>query len=206
MEEVSFKILLLGDSEVGKTSFMTRYLDDNYMSNTLVSVGIDSRIKTFERNNKTVYLRIFDTAGQERFRSIVKNYYKGADGILLMYDVTNLKSFKAIKTWVESIKENMDINEIGLIIIGNKIDLPDKVVGDEEKKEIENLLNTQIIEASAKENINVNEIFDKIVDIMMEKKLGKVKKENIVNDTIKIDKNKIKNNKKKAHCCLASKK
>ena len=203
MEELSFKILLLGESQVGKTSFINRYINDKF-DNTLLTMGIDSSLKTLKRNNKTVYLKIYDTAGQERFRSIVQNFYKGADGIILIYDVTNLASFKAIKNWVEGIKDNIDINEIGLVIVGNKIDLPGKVITDEEKEELENSLNTKIIEASAKENININEIFDKIVDIMMEIKMN-LDNENILNDSIKIDKGSLKNNQRKNNCCLSSK-
>ena len=157
-------------------------------------------MKTYERRNKTIYLKIFDTAGQERYRTIVKNMYKGADGIILIYDVTNLESFKAIKIWVESIKDNLNLNEIGLIIVGNKIDLPDKKINDQDKKELENSLNTKIIEASAKENINVNEIFEKLVDIMMELKSKMDKKENVLNDDlIKLENFDI--NEKNSDCC-----
>ena len=208
MEEVSLQVLLLGDTSVGKTCFMTRYIEDKFC-NQLNTIGIDSRVKTLERNNKTIYLKIFDTAGQERYRTIVKNYYKGADGIVLIYDVTNLESFKAIKTWVESIKENIDLNEIGLIVVGNKIDLPDKVISDEDKKELEDSLNTKIIEASAKENIMVKEIFEKLVDIMMEIKSKTDKDENVLGNSIKLDQfdlNEINNNEKNSDCCISSKK
>ena len=204
MEEFTFRILLLGETTVGKTSLLFRYLEDKFSFHNLLTAGIDSRIKSIKRNNKMVYLRIYDTAGQEKYRAIVKNLYKGADGILLVYDVTNIKSFNSITYWIKSLKDNIEINEIGLVIVGNKIDLPDKVINDEQKTELENTLNTKIIEVSAKDNINVNEAFDKIVDIMMEIKL---KKTNIrKNNTIKLGKTKIKNNPTESNCCLSSKK
>ena len=198
----TFKILLLGDSTVGKTSFMIRYLDDTF-DDTLFTMGIDSRYKDLVRNNKKIFLRIYDTAGQERFRSIVKNYYKGADGILLMYDVTQLESFNSIKRWVEGIKENIKMEELGLIIVGNKCDLKkEKIITDEMKKELEDSLNIKIIEGSAKEKINVNESFEKLVDIMMEIKM---KNNNLdKNKTIKLDN--IEDINKKEKCCLFRKK
>ena len=202
MEEVSFKILILGDTTVGKTSFMTRYIEDKFTI-TIQTVGIDSRSKTLERNNKKVYLQIFDTAGQERYRSIVKNLYKGADGIILMYDVTKKNTFNSIKNWIKSINDNKDLNEIGLIIVGNKIDLPDKIISDEDKEELENSLNIKIIEASARENINVNESIEKLVDLMMEINSKNDKKEETVKkNSVKLDKNGIKKkDEKKTHCC-----
>ena len=198
----TFKILLLGDSTVGKTSFMIRYLDDTF-DDTLFTMGIDSRYKDLVRNNKKIFLRIYDTAGQERFRSIVKNYYKGADGILLMYDVTKLESFNSIKRWVEGIKENIKMEELGLIIVGNKCDLKkEKIITDEMKKELEDSLNIKIIEGSAKEKINVNESFEKLVDIMMEIKM---KNNNLdKNKTIKLDN--IEDINKEEKCCLFRKK
>ena len=198
----TFKILLLGDSTVGKTSFMIRYLDDTF-DDTLFTMGIDSRYKDLVRNNKKIFLRIYDTAGQERFRSIVKNYYKGADGILLMYDVTQLESFNSIKRWVEGIKENIKMEELGLIIVGNKCDLKkEKIITDEMKKELEDSLNIKIIEGSAKEKINVNESFEKLVDIMMEIKM---KNNNLdKNKTIKLDN--IEDINKEEKCCLFRKK
>ena len=201
----TFKILLLGDSTVGKTSFMIRYLDDTF-DDTLFTMGIDSRYKDLVRNNKKIFLRIYDTAGQERFRSIVKNYYKGADGILLMYDVTQLESFNSIKRWVEGIKENIKMEELGLIIVGNKCDLKkEKIITDEMKKELENSLNIKIIEGSAKEKINVNESFEKLVDIMMEIKM---KNNNLdKNKTIKLDNiEDLEDINKKEKCCLFRKK
>ena len=104
-----FNILLLGDSTVGKTSFIDRYCGKGLNNKSLATMGRESRVKDIVKNNKNIKLSIYDTAGQERFRKIVNNYYKGADGIILMYDVSNIGSFNAINIWIESIKENLDI-------------------------------------------------------------------------------------------------
>ena len=90
------------------------------------------------RNNKKYKLNICDTAGQERFRSLAKNLFKGADGIILMYDITQLKTFQELKNWIASIKDNINIDKIGLVVVGNKIDLQDKrEVNDEIRKNLE---------------------------------------------------------------------
>lgn len=175
MEENSFRILILGDFAVGKSSFMFRYLDDIFNQFTLSTIGIDSRIKELERNNQKIFLKIFDISGQERFHLLIINYYKGADGIILIYDISNLDTFKSIKNWIEGINNNINLKEIGFIIVGNKYDLHEdkKKVIDEMKQNLENTLNIKIIETSAKNNINVNECFEKLVDKMMELKKNK---------------------------------
>ena len=204
MDENNFRILILGDFAVGKTSFMFRYLDDIFNPFTLSSIGIDLRIKELERNNEKIFLKIFDTAGQERFHSLVINYYKGADGIILIYDISNLDTFKSIKNWIEGINENINIKEIGFIIVGNKCDLPEdeKKVTDEMKKNLENSLNIKIIEASAKNNINVNESFEKLVDKMMELKKNK---EHINSLKLKEEKDINNKNENEGKCCGSKK-
>jgi small GTP-binding protein len=124
----SFNILLLGDSNVGKTSFIDRYCGKDFNQN-IATIGVESRIKDIVKNNNSIKLCIYDTAGQERYRKIVNNYYKGADGIILMYDVSNIDSFNAIRIWIESIKLNLEIQKIGFIVVENKCDL-----SEEEKK------------------------------------------------------------------------
>ena len=201
-----FKILLLGDSTVGKTTFLERYCGEDFKQN-LGTMGIDSKIKDIEKNNIEIKLRIYDTAGQERFRSIVKNYYKGADGIILIYDVSNINSFNAIKIWIESIKESIDLEKIGFIVVENKCDLPDeeKKINKEMRNEMEKIIGFEIIIASAKDKTNVDESFDLLIDKMLK---FKEKKENITSpNSIKIENNpKDKSKKKKGDCCLSHKK
>ena len=201
-EELQFKILLLGESSVGKTCFLLRYCDADFQE-SISTQGIDSRIKDLKRNGQKIKLSIYDTAGQERFRSLVQNLYKAADGILLIYDVSKVESFNLINKWINGIKENVDIEKIGFIVVGNKIDLPEskKEVNEKMEKDLEKQLGYKIIEASAKEDINVTESFELLVDKMIklkEEKIDKIK-------SIKIRKNSFKNNNnknKKQECCL----
>ena len=122
-EECVYKILLLGDSMVGKTCFLLKYTDKSFQEIHMSTIGLDYRLKTLTlKNRKTVKLQIWDTAGQDRFRSITKNYYKKANGIILIYDITNKKSYKNIREWINQIKEEAVSNVI-IYLVGNKIDL-----------------------------------------------------------------------------------
>ena len=134
------------------------------------------RYKYVKRGDKKIKLSIWDTAGQERFRGIAKNYFRGADGIILMFDITKLNSFKSIDNYINNIKDNIDISKVGIIIVGNKCDLSnERVVNEEMKKDFEAYHNMKIYEASAKDNINVNECFISLIDKMIELGLGKKK-------------------------------
>ena len=145
--------------------------------NSLSTIGLDIKYKNLKRrDDKKIKLVIFDTPGQERFKSIEKNRIKSSDGIILIYDVTNKESFKNIKEWINDIKETIDITRIGIIIVGNKCELTEqKVVGEEIKKKLENNENIKIIEDSSKDNINVNESFILLIDKMIELKFGRKK-------------------------------
>ena len=197
-ESIYFQALLLGDSTVGKTSFLIRYTDEDF-TDTLFTIGIDSKIQKLKKNNRNITLKIYDTAGQERYRSIVQNYYKGADGIILMYDITNKNSFESIEQWINNIKESSNYENIGLVIVGNKCDLENKrVVKKEEKELLEKKIEMKIIEASAKLDINVKESFNLLIDKMIEKKSNKFSLSNTI---------KIKNEgKKTGDCCIKKKK
>ena len=208
-EIICFKILLLGDSSVGKSAFIVRFCEGRFDEACLITVGIDKKIKFVEKDGKKLQLLIWDTAGQERFRSIAKNCYKGADGIILMYDISNIETFNHIKNWISSIKEDIDINKIGLIVVGNKYDLRDneKKVDEKSKKQFEEENNMKIIDASAKIDFNVNESFIALIDKMLKLGLGQKK-----NDDDEFDKDnnshrlKKDGGKKKKDCCIAKKK
>jgi len=176
-EVITFKILLLGDSEVGKSSFILRFCEDTFREDSLTTIGLDTKTKFIKRNNKKIQLVIWDSAGQERFKAIAKNTLKGAHGILLMYAINNRNSFKAIKDWINSIKESVDINKTGLIVIGNKIDLPEeqRIIDKEMVESLKEKENVEVIEASAKTNINVNEAFISLIDKMIGLGIGTVK-------------------------------
>ena len=111
-KEFLYKILILGDSSVGKTCFLTRYADNTFQEAHMSTIGIDYKLKNVQtENGKVAKLQIWDTAGQDRFRSITKNYYKGANGIIVIFSVTDKKSFDNVKKWIHQIKANRHLAE-----------------------------------------------------------------------------------------------
>ncbi|XP_069087968.1 ras-related protein Rab-3D isoform X1 [Pleurodeles waltl] len=164
-----FKLLIIGNSSVGKTSFLFRYADDSFTSAFVSTVGIDFKVKTVYRNEKRVKLQIWDTAGQERYRTITTAYYRGAMGFLLMYDISNQDSFGAVQDWATQIK-TYSWDNAQVILVGNKCDLEDdRLVPTEDGKRLADELGFEFFEASAKENINVKQVFERLVDIICEK-------------------------------------
>ena len=106
---IKYKILLLGNTQVGKTSMLKRFCDEQYNEDTLSTIGIDAKTKFINHKDRKIQLEIWDTAGQERFLSITKNTYKGSHGIVLIYDLTSKKSFNSINNWIKGINEAIDI-------------------------------------------------------------------------------------------------
>ena len=174
-KKISFKIILIGDSSVGKTSLLLRYCDGTFDADSISTIGIDRKCKYLKRDDKYIELNIWDTAGQERFRSIAKNSFKGADGILLIYDLTNKKTYFSVKKWMEDIKDNIDIHKIGFIVVANKCDAEKEEIQvdeDMEKKLIETH-DIKVMKTSAKNNINVDETFTSLVEMMLNLGIGK---------------------------------
>jgi small GTP-binding protein len=208
-EEISFKILVLGNENVGKTSLIIRFCDNRFEPSLLSTTGIDIKTKCIKRGDKKFNLKIFDTAGQERFHSISKNYFKSSDGILLLYDISNEETFKSIKNWVDDIQEALDLADIGFIIVGNKSDLPEeeRQVTDFMKEDLEKSLNVKILETSTKDNKNIEECFmmlvDKIYEIRYRVKLNGNEDEKFYKkDTLILDKNSKKKRKHRIkNCC-----
>ena len=164
---ISFKILILGESTVGKTTFTQRFCEKQFNPNNLSTAGIETYNKKLIRDNKSIFLKIFDTAGQNRYRNIVKNQFGGADGILLLYDISNKESFDMISKWIESLLKIVD-KEIGLIIVGNKSDLKEKrQVTEDMRIDLEEEQGMKVMEASAFENYNVTAAFELLVDDML---------------------------------------
>ncbi|CAL1290509.1 unnamed protein product [Larinioides sclopetarius] len=174
-----FKILIIGNSSVGKTSFLFRYADDSFTSAFVSTVGIDFKVKTVFRQEKRVKLQIWvqyknfcflqDTAGQERYRTITTAYYRGAMGFILMYDVTNEESFNSVQDWVTQIK-TYSWDNAQVVLVGNKCDMEDeRVVSAERGRQLAEQLGLVFFETSAKENINVKAVFERLVDIICDK-------------------------------------
>ncbi|KAI0989206.1 hypothetical protein GJ496_001462 [Pomphorhynchus laevis] len=158
-----FKILIIGNSSVGKTSFLFRYADDSFTNAFVSTVGIDFKVKTIVRQDKRIKLQIWDTAGQERYRTITTAYYRGAMGFLLMYDVTNEESFNAVQDWCTQIKM-YSWDNAQVVLVGNKCDLEEyRVITYERGRLLAEQLGMEFFETSAKENTNVKAVFDSLV-------------------------------------------
>ena len=163
-----FKIILLGNSSIGKTSLILRYCKGKFDECGVSTVGVDTQLKYIKYDDKKIGLDIWDTAGQERFKSLAKNTYQGADGIILMYDLTNKKSFQDIKIWYSNIRDSVDLKTVGIILVGNKSDLTDKIVV--KKESIDKYCSTEklkSIETSCKDNVNVDETFEYLIEKIM---------------------------------------
>ena len=192
------KLLTLGDSSVGKSSFIVKYIDDKFTYSYIATLGLDFKQKKIQlKSGENVRLRIFDTAGQERFKSISINFIKKANGILLLYDITNKFSFQSVNKWMESIKEAAG-EKISVILIGNKCDLEkEREVSKEEGEEKAKQFNLPFYETSCKEGININEVFETLAEDILSKT-----SHNIGSNGEKITKEKAsKKNDKNKGCC-----
>ena len=167
-----FKLLIIGESGVGKTCLLLRFTDDSFTANHLTTIGIDFKIKIINIEGKLIKLQIWDTAGQERFRTITKTYYKGAHGIILTYDVTDQNSFKNIRNWIKQIEANAQTT-VRKVLVGNKCDKPDRVVTEEEGKKLADDYSMSFFETSAKTNQNVGEVFTYLTKEILKANEGK---------------------------------
>lgn len=154
-----FKLLLIGNSAVGKSSILLRFSDNIFNESFLPTIGVDFKIKTCQMQGKTIKLQIWDTAGQERFKTITSSYYKGANGIILTYDITDKQSFHDIDNWLEEVEKFAKPNVVKLLV-GNKCDLENaRQVSQEEGKELADKMGVQFLETSAKNSINIEPAF-----------------------------------------------
>ena len=160
----TIRVVLLGDSMVGKTAFLTRYFKNTFIESFLSTIGIDDETKFLKINNEKCKLIVWDTAGQERFRSLPKKYYQNADGIFLLYDVTKRETFKNVSSWMKDIQNNAnrgneDISSsIVIYLLGNKIDMDEREVNKEEAQALADELRMKYCEISCKLNINIPEV------------------------------------------------
>jgi len=154
-----FKLLLIGDSGVGKSCLLLRFSDDTYTESYISTIGVDFKIRTIELDGKVIKLQIWDTAGQERFRTITSSYYRGAHGIIVVYDTTDQESFNNLKQWLHEIDRHA-CESVNKLLVGNKCDLTHKKVVDyPTAKEYANHLGIPILETSAKNATNVEQAF-----------------------------------------------
>ncbi|XP_012680472.1 ras-related protein Rab-10-like [Clupea harengus] len=171
--DLLFKLLLIGDSAVGKTSVLFRFSDDAFNTTFISTIGIDFKIKTVEMQGKKIKLQIWDTAGQERFHTITTSYYRGAMGIMLVYDITNTKSFESISKWLRNIDEHAS-EEVERMLLGNKCDMDDKrVVPTAKGEQIAAEHGIRFFETSAKSNVNIEKAFLCLAEDILSKTPGK---------------------------------
>ena len=202
------QLLIIGDMTVGKTSILTRFTENKFSQNYLATVGLDFFTKDvdFTNPNRRVRIKIWDSAGQERFRSLTQSFFRNANGIIIVYDISNIESFENLKYWIQSINTQLGQNEIKTIVIGNKVDLTREV----KKEDAENFCKEKgfkYFEVSAKNGNGIKEAINYLVELVIKSN----PKNNQQNDTKKlvIDKpNKNDNNhkdkkkdKKKDDCC-----
>ncbi|XP_062500961.1 uncharacterized protein LOC134178168 [Corticium candelabrum] len=172
--ECLFKLLVIGDTGVGKTCVMLRYVDNTFSKSMLSTIGVDFKTKTIVVDRRHVKLQIWDTAGHERFRTITNAFYRGAMGVLLVYDITCQKSFSNITQWMKNIAEQCaGGDEPALLMVGNKSDLEDnRVVQFEQGQELATRYGVKFLETSAQSGKNVEEAFLYLAEEMLKKEVS----------------------------------
>ena len=157
------QIIIIGESQVGKTSILYQYTQNKFSTQYLATVGVEYFVKEELINNKHIRVKIWDTAGQEQYKSITKSFYKNSDGIVIVYDVHDKKSFEKVQDWVQSLNEYTDSSkQIPVILVGNKIDL-EREVSTEEGEKLAESFKLPFFESSAKENKGITEFMHKII-------------------------------------------
>ena len=196
----ALSFILIGDSTVGKTCFLTRYFKNQFNETFLSTIGIDKEIKHVKVGNDSYKMTLWDTAGQERFKCLPKKYYQNADGVLLLFDVTNEETFNNVSNWMKDVKENSNKDgkesDIALYLIGNKIDKPDRVIQRETAETQAKSLGMKYFEVSCKINMNIPEVMARMI---MECHM----RANHIEDPfkIKLSTNKAGGEKQKGGCC-----
>ena len=195
------QLLVIGDSMVGKTSLLYRFTNGSFDAHYLATVGLDNFTKDEIINNKKVRIKIWDTAGQEKFQSLTKGFFRNAQGIMIVFDVSNIETYDNIKYWSQSIKTHMgsEIEKIPVIIIGNKMDLKERKINKNDAEAYCTELGYPYFETSAKTGENVdNTIKYLVVQVLKKNKKNKLKSSN--NDTTTNNNFKIKKHTNEPNC------
>ena len=167
--QIRIKLLIIGDSAVGKTSMLLKYTDNFFPESHLATIGVEFKTKEVEYNGYKIELQIWDTAGQERFKSITKSFFRNANGIIFVYDITQKNTFKNVKDWIK----DSEVNDFGFqrILVGNKIDLQNKrQISLEDAKEWADKKNMEVIETSAKTGANIDKAVLKLIELILQNK------------------------------------
>lgn len=167
-----FKIVIVGDSGVGKSCLLLRFADDAFSETYISTIGVDFRFRTVKTKGKTIKLQIWDTAGQERFRTITSAYYRGADGIIVVYDVSCHDSFIHCKDWIAEIERNAGTDS-SILLVGNKCDKLDRAVPTAMAQAYADSISVPFLESSAKTSYNVERAFTLLTSSLLAKKEAK---------------------------------
>ena len=177
-QEKTVSILTLGETQVGKTSLILRFIDRVFYYDTKTTIGVDFKVKRINLLNKNVLVKIWDSAGQERFKTVTRQYYKNAEGVMLIYDVTSQKSFSMIEEWFKSIIENKR-KDAQVILIGNKKDLVNRVISAEQGESLAKKFEIKYYETSALSGENVDQVFEELAENILKIKLNTEEEESI---------------------------
>ena len=206
--DMIFKIVLIGDTSVGKTNILSKYLSNEFDPDSKATVGVEFGTKDFKIENNIVKVQIWDTAGQERYRSITNAYYKGAKGSLLVYDITNPKTFESLDKWLSDLKTNGE-EKISIILVGNKTDLEDqRKISIEQGKEKAEFYKLAFIETSALNGNNIEKAFSELITDVYKnhhelfEKQAKVELTDKAIDLENVDQNKENKVETKKWCCI----
>ena len=170
MYDFLYKIILTGDSGTGKSAILRRFADNKFIENYYSTIGVDFKVKTIDIGGKLTKLQVWDLAGDTRFRSMTASYYRGAHGIILVYDVTDRQSFASLVEWLEEVESRADPDAIR-ILVGNKIDNEHKAITTEEGHDFAKKHNLLFVECSAKNSINVDAVFSILISEIKQKQL-----------------------------------
>jgi len=154
-----FKILLIGDSAVGKSSILRRFTDNDFEEDRPCTIGVDFKTKLFLVDGKRINLTVWDTAGQEKFRSLTSSYYRGTQGIMLVYDVTRRSTFDSLTHWMKEIDMYSTNRDAIILLVGNRVDKANREVSAEEGGKFAKTHNMAFIECSAKTTLNIQQAF-----------------------------------------------
>jgi small GTP-binding protein len=169
--DLLIKIILVGDSQVGKSSLLLRYSDNYYDTNSLATIGLDLRLKTEEINGKIAKIQLWDTAGQERFKTVTQGFYRGAHGIMIVYDVTDMTSFENVNRWYEDIHTKTQGSCV-VFLVGNKVDNHEKrLISMEEGEALANKHGMVYFETSAKSSQGVQSVFRNLLTTLVDRKI-----------------------------------
>ena len=196
---VFFKILLIGDLGVGKSCVILRYVEGDFPGNIMSSIGVDFKTKQIELDDHSIKMQIWDTAGHEKFRTITTSYYKSAQAIIILYDITQKSSFDHIRNWITEI-DKFGKQGVLKVIVGNKLDLENnRKISKEDAENLALKYGVKLWEVSAKDNTNIEEMFVDTIKTLLEKNSKIINESSSMGNNIKLSKN-IKNKKNKK-CC-----